>query len=178
MESVHSANKDARFQHENGFTLFELLTVIAIIAVVAAIAIPNMIGWRNRAKLGDGARDIYAALQLARSSAAKVNTEVTVSFVSGGDGFIVFVDDGQGTGDADDDDVNDGAGDGIHNGSEQTFMEDKLPSGVTIDSTTFGSDNVVFRTNGLPDEIGHVEVSNTAGEVRKIWVSMAGRVRI
>lgn len=164
----------------SGFSLFELLTVIAIIAVVAAIAIPNMIVWRNRAQLGDGARDIYSAFQLARARAAKENAEVTIEFNPGSDAYVVFIDDGEGTADADSDGVNDGTGDGIHNGTEQIFLDGHLPGGVTIDSTTFTSgDNVTFRSNGLPNKLGgSVTILSMSGEDRKIIMSSAGRVRI
>ncbi|BBO87414.1 hypothetical protein DSCOOX_05940 [Desulfosarcina ovata subsp. ovata] len=167
----------------SGFSLFEVLTVIAIIAVVAAIAVPNMIAWRNRAKLGEGARDIYSAFQLARSGAAKENADVIVSFdtsVTQGGDFIVFIDDGGGI-DADDDGVIDDADNGQADPDTETiFKIGKLPSGVTIDYTALSIKKVTFSSNGLL-KTGFgltVKVLSTSGEEREVVVSSAGRVRI
>jgi prepilin-type N-terminal cleavage/methylation domain-containing protein len=91
-------------RNNNGFSLYELMTVIAIIGILSAIAIPNMIAWRNNAKLGDGTRDVYSALVQARSRAAKENANVTVLFAPNGgfDGeILLFVDNGDGSVDAD-----------------------------------------------------------------------------
>ena len=41
-----------------GFSIFELLIVIAIIAVVSAIVTPNIISWRNSAKLRGAAGNV------------------------------------------------------------------------------------------------------------------------
>ncbi|MBC2712473.1 MAG: GspH/FimT family pseudopilin [Desulfosarcina sp.] len=165
----------------SGFSLFELLTVIGIIAVVSAIAIPNMIAWRNRTKLGDGARDIYSAFQLAKSMAAKENNDVTVFFAPSGGlarDYILFIDDGSGTGDLDSDGIPDGANNGVQDGTERILSSRQLPNGVNIDATTFAGHAVAFGGNGLPDTIGNAQISNTAGDIRRIFVSMAGRVRI
>lgn len=166
----------------SGFSLFELCTVIAIIGIVSSIAVPSMIAGRNRAKLGDGARDIYSAFQLAKSRAASNNTNVTVAFAPGGSlgtAFSVFIDDGAGTPDVSPaDGIPDGANDGLLNGTELLLSNEQLPPGVSIASTTFTSNAVAFRGNGLPDGVGQAQISNTAGDTHSIFVSIAGRIRI
>ncbi|BBO74078.1 hypothetical protein DSCW_14950 [Desulfosarcina widdelii] len=165
-----------------GFSIYELMVVIAIIAVLSAIAVPNMIAWRNRAKLGDGARDLYSAFQLAKARAAKENADVTLSFAPTGvtdREYALFIDDGAGTtDDLDGDGVLDAAGNGIIDGTETVFRTDRIPAGVSIDSTTFGNNSVTFSGSGLPDGIGRVDIVNSAGEERSLVLSLAGRVRV
>lgn len=165
-----------------GFSIYELMVVIAIIAVLSAIVVPNMIGWRNRAKLGDGARDLYSAFQLAKARAAKENADVTLSFAptgATGRDYTLFIDDGAGTADTSPNDgVPDGAGNGIVDGTETVFLTDRIPPGVSIASTTFGNDSVTFSGSGLPDGIGSVDIVNSSGEKRSLFLSLAGRVRV
>jgi prepilin-type N-terminal cleavage/methylation domain-containing protein len=47
---------------QNGFTIYELLTVIGIIAVLAIIATPNMISWRSEIKLRGASNNLRADL--------------------------------------------------------------------------------------------------------------------
>ena len=168
-------------RRDAGFTIYELLTVIGIIAVLAAIAVPNMIGWRNSAKLDNGARDLYSAFQMAKARAAKENTEVTLSFApSGATGreYALFVDDGAGTtDDVDGDGVLDAANNGIIDGTETVYYRNRIPEGVSIDSTTFTDNAVTFGGNGLPNGVGSVNIVNST-ESRGLFLSMAGRVRI
>lgn len=171
-----------RMRGISGFSLYELMVVIAIIAVLAAIAIPNMIGWRENAKLGEGTRDIYAAFQLAKSSAAKSNTDVTLTFSPNGalgQNFALFIDDGQGTPDTSPaDGVPDGAGDGVVNGTETVLKNGLLPPGVSINATTFTNHAVTFSGTGIPNGVGTAAVINSAGDTRSLVLSIAGRVRV
>ena len=55
--------------HEQGFTLIELVITIAIIAIIAAMAAPNMQKQIQQAKTNDAANIIEAALKDAKSQA-------------------------------------------------------------------------------------------------------------
>jgi prepilin-type N-terminal cleavage/methylation domain-containing protein len=166
----------------SGFSIYELMVVIAIIAALSAIAVPNLISHRNRAKLGDGTRALYSSFQLAKSRAARGNNNVTLTFAPNGAlgrNYSLFIDDGAGTPDTSPaDGIPDGANDGIVNGAETVFMDEQLPVGVNIDATTFANNAVTFGGNGIPNGVGSVDISNTAGDTRSLFLSIAGRVRI
>jgi type IV fimbrial biogenesis protein FimT len=164
---------------QSGFSLFELMVVIAILAVLAAIAVPNMISYRNRAKLGDGTRSLYSAFQAAKARAARNNANVTLSFAPAGvldKNYALFIDDGAGTPITDG--VPDGANNGVVDGTETVFLSEQIPVGVTISASSFTNDAVTFRGNGLPNGTGSLTVANARGEQRQISLSSAGRVRI
>ena len=83
-----------------GFSIFELLIAIAVIAVVSAIVTPNIISWRNNAKLRSAAGNLKADLEMAKINAIKENNFVAMKFQ--GDAYEVFVDrSDDGTRDAD-----------------------------------------------------------------------------
>ena len=74
-------------QKNFGFTLIELMIAIAIIAIATAIAVPNLIGWLPKHRLGTASRDILSVLQQARLRAVKENADVTVQFETGNDSY-------------------------------------------------------------------------------------------
>ena len=166
---------------QSGFTLIELAVIIAIIGILSAIAVPSMISYRERAKLGGGGRDIYSAFQLAKSRAARDNNRITVSFAPNGAlgrDFAVFIDDGAGTGDSDSDGIPDGADDGRLAATETAISIVRLSSGVNITASNFTDHAVSFGGNGLPNRIGTVEITNSSGEDIDVVLNMAGGVRI
>ena len=113
-----------------GVTLLELLIGLAVFAVLLSIAAPNMITFINKQGVQSHIRSLKSDIALARSTAITRSTYVTIcgltspvttspSCVSGtqGDdwysGWLVFVDDGAGTGGV--------AADGVRNGSEEVL---------------------------------------------------------
>ena len=63
-----------------GFTIYELMIVVAIIAILSAIAVPNMVGWRERAKLRGDFENLRGDLQWAKFRAIRDHVEVAVVF--------------------------------------------------------------------------------------------------
>ena len=67
-------------RNKMGFTLMELMVVLAIFAVVTSLAVPSLIGWRNDAKLRDGASLLRGDLERAKLRAIKENDFVAMLF--------------------------------------------------------------------------------------------------
>ena len=85
--SNHMVRKQGISSETNaGFTLHELMVVLAIAAVLTAVALPNLIGWQQSARLDAAAGDILAMLRNARMRAVMENARVVVLFDPGGDG--------------------------------------------------------------------------------------------
>lgn len=91
--------------HENGFTLYELLMTVLIIGVVLTVGIPNFRAYTANSKMTAAANDLHSSFQVARSEAARSKTNVSICSSNNGldanpdcggtfeDGWIVFVDD-------------------------------------------------------------------------------------
>lgn len=159
---------------QKGFTIYELLTVIAIIAIMASIAIPNMISWRNDAKLRSASTIIRGDLQLAKLRALRENTIVVMIFTASG--YNIFIDNGAGA----------NAGNWNLDADEVVVRNRQLPAGVTISlPTTFDSPNNRTRFNGrgLPDPLtltgsgltGSVTMKDSRGIQKQITINRLGR---
>jgi len=156
-------------KHNNaGFTLAELMTVIAIIAILSAIAVPNMIGWRERAKLGGAAENLRGDLQWAKIRAIHEHAPVSVLFFS--NGYEIFVDNGDPSGGAI-------AADYIRDGNEPLVRSRQLPAGVAIDLAAPNIDQTQFDTRGRCAGVGTLVLGDSAGEQKKITISPLGQIR-
>jgi type IV fimbrial biogenesis protein FimT len=156
---------------KKGFTLMELMVVLAILTVVASIGVPSFVGWRNNAKLRDGASLLRADLEMAKLRAMKENNFVAIIFNASG--YTAFVDDGAG------DPLK--AGDWIKEATEQIVCDRQLTAGVRIDlaATDFnGSDQTRFNSRGRISNDGVVQIVNTAGDNKQISVNRFGMITV
>ena len=142
-----------------GFSIFELLIVIAVIAVVSAIVTPNIISWRNNAKLRGAADNLRGDLQMSKARAVRERAPVTVTFAAT-NYQVTYTD---------------------KNGNTRTLRNRKLPAGVRVDldNTGFGAmgDKTQFNGRGIP-VAGTARLVNTKGDQKSIVVSTLGRIRI
>lgn len=154
------------FYKKNGFSLFELLVVVAIIAVVSAIVTPQIIGWRNSAKLRGTVDNLKGDLEMAKIQAVKENSFVSVLFDP--DGYRVFVD---------------RADPWVEDGNDRLLTARRLPAGVSFDTGNddwgFTNNRTRFNSRGIADtENGTAVVVNNRGEQSNVVVSTLGRIRV
>jgi type IV fimbrial biogenesis protein FimT len=147
--------QEMEIMHKNsGYTLTELMVTIAVVAILASLAIPNFVAWLPNYRLRSGAEEIQSTLQLARITAIKENSTVTVDFNTANETYRAFVVGGQ------------------------TIRGGRMPAGIDIDSTDFGGDSVEFNSRGIATAAGTAVVRNNLGRVRNIEVYITGNSRI
>ena len=137
----------------SGYTITELMVTIAVIAILASLAIPSFIAWLPNYRLRSGAEEIQSTLQLARITAIKENSTVTVDFNTANETYRAEVD-----------------GQAIRGG--------RMPAGIDIDSTDFVGDSVEFNSRGIATAAGTAVVRNNLGRSRTIRVYITGNSRI
>jgi type IV fimbrial biogenesis protein FimT len=149
-----------------GFTILELMVVIAIIAILSAIAVPNMIGWRERAKLRGAIANLRGDLQWAKTRAIREHAPVSVLFYT--NRYEIFVDNGAGG-------VT--AADYIRNGDEPLVRSRQLPASVTIDLDLPNIDQTQFDSRGRCPGVGTLVLQDSTGEQKQISINPLGQIR-
>jgi prepilin-type N-terminal cleavage/methylation domain-containing protein len=148
-----------------GFTIHELVITIAIIAILGSIAIPNVIGWRERAKLRGVFENLRGDMRWARSRAIQEHDVVSVIFSN--DNYQIFLDNGAG-----------GVtrGDYVREGGEPLLRTRKLTAGVIIDlgATTIGGGQTQFDARGRCLNTGNVVMKRTNGQQRQLKINPLG----
>ena len=155
--------------YSHGFTVIELIVIIAIVAILATVAILSIPGWRAKMNLKTTARDVVSHFQFARLEAAKRNSSILIQVVAGGSGTggcIVFIDNGQGGGTADDSTPNGG----------ETLRELELPAEVSISGTTLSP--FVFNNRGIPTSGGGTVTLTNGERTYNVVLSAAGALRL
>ena len=154
----------------SGFTLAELMVVLGIIAIISAFAIPGLISWIPKQKLGSASRDVLSTIEGARMRAVRDRVSVGIEFTDATT-YRVWIDNGAGAGTADD---------AVWHTDERIIRNGVMPAGITITAATFGgSASFRFNSQGYPIGTGNnptggtVTVTNTK-DTRLINLSLAG----
>ncbi|MGD8345109.1 MAG: GspH/FimT family pseudopilin [Desulfobacterales bacterium] len=148
-------------RNARGFTLMELMVTIAIVAILATIAVPNYIAWLPKRNLRSSAIDVQSAIQLAKMTAIRENTSVSLRFNTGSENYQAFID-------ADADGNPDGT----------IFRSKEMSPGIDLTSTGFVSDTLTFNSRGLASAAGTINLSNSLGQNLTVDVVLSGLTRI
>jgi type IV fimbrial biogenesis protein FimT len=167
---------------ESGFTLFEIIVVMGIVAILALVALPAMRDTMQGGQRAAGLGDAMSMIAYARSEAVALQRSVAVcpstdqAACSGNnweDGWILFVDDGQGGGTAED---------GDRNGTEQMLRIGTSSSGaVTIRSHNFADAGALeLDALGMVPERGTIMVCDSGGapEALGAVINLSGQSRL
>ena len=174
----------------SGFSLIELLMVMAMIAIIVSIAVPNLIGWRQKAQLGKAARGIYGGLQKAKMEATRSNrfcvfnfSPITVDGVTYW--FHIFVDESDPRNFVYDAGVDTFIAGYRQNDYPGVFADADYGGG---DGLTFpedtGSPVIAFAPDGLPKKLdgtlgsGSAYFKDRGKNGRQISVSLVGNIQI
>ena len=74
---------------ESGFTLIEVLAVTVIIGIIGAIAVPNVLGQLNKARISDGVSQIEGAFREAKRQATSRKQSCTIQIGNVGGNVVV-----------------------------------------------------------------------------------------
>jgi type IV fimbrial biogenesis protein FimT len=163
-----------------GFTLMELAVAVAIFAVLSAIAIPNMIRWRNNAAFRGAVNTLAGDLAAAKQAAIRANSNVVVDFTA--NGYLIYIDDGNGTGDADGDNVPDGMNNGVLEGTERTLRARTIAASVTIDlgASTFAGDTTLFDSRGRcpAASTGNLVINGSGALQNTVSINRLGKISV
>ncbi|MEJ5358788.1 MAG: GspH/FimT family pseudopilin [Desulfobacterales bacterium] len=144
-------------REERGFSLQELMVIIGIIALLCAMALPAVIGWVPKYKVGSAAREVLAAMELARHAAVKRNAATSVEFDYTQDLLRVSA-------------------------AGETVRTVRMPSGIDLREPAQGSLGaaVLFNNQGIPNKAGRVVIGRNGGAdlERSVRLGAGGTVRI
>jgi type IV fimbrial biogenesis protein FimT len=157
--------------NKSGFSLIELLVSISLISIILSLGVPGLINYREKARLGGFARDVYAIFQRAKMEAARRNQNIMVSFNQAGCDYVMFINDF--------DPANQ-----VYNPADETAIAClNRPAGVTDSFEEFPGAYIIFANTGLPVDVnsnlakGKVQLA-MGTRTSTVAVSLAGNIKI
>lgn len=139
-----------------GFSLTELMVIIGIIGIMAGVAMPNLIGWLPKYRMGSAARDILGTFEFARLTAVKRNVATLVTLDYANDLVRVTV-------------------------GATTVRTIRMPAGIDLKEPASPSLGASFNFNGqgMADKSGEVLISDGGKHPdKKVTLSTGGSIKI
>lgn len=139
-----------------GFSLTELMVIIGIIGIMAGIAMPNLIGWLPKYRMGSAAREILGTLEFARLTAVKRNVATSVTLDYANDLVRVTV-------------------------GATTVRTIRMPAGIDLKEPASPSLGASFNFNGqgMADKSGEVLISDGGRHPdKRVTLSTGGSIKI
>lgn len=142
---------------EDGFSMFELLTVMTLIGIFVAMVIPNYLGTIRAASLNTSANQIASDIRKAQARSMATGIRYGYKFTPGDANYLYVKD----------------------TGSEETVETRKLAKSVTVLDTSFPDGKVTFARSGAASQAGQVRIRYSDGTVKTInVVRITGKVRV
>lgn len=140
----------------DGFSLNELMIILGIIALICGMAMPSILGYVPKYRMGSAARDIMGTFELARLTAVKRNADTLVTLDYTND--LVRVTAGT-----------------------DTVRAVRMPKGIDLKepaSQSLGA-SFTFNGQGMADTSGEVLISNGGRHPdKKVVLSAGGSIKI
>ena len=139
-----------------GFSLTELMVIIGIIGIMAGIAMPNLIGWLPKYRMGSAAREILGTLEFARLTAVKRNAATLVTLDYANDLVRITV-------------------------GATTVRTIRMPAGIDLKEPASPSLGASFNFNGqgMADKSGEVLISDGGRHPdKRVTLSTGGSIKI
>ena len=139
-----------------GFSLTELMVIIGIMGIMAGIAMPNLIGWLPKYRMGSAAREILGTLEFARLTAVKRNVATLVTLDYANDLVRITV-------------------------GATTVRTIRMPAGIDLKEPASPSLGASFNFNGqgMADKSGEVLISDGGRHPdKKVTLSTGGSIKI
>jgi len=139
-----------------GFSLTELMVIIGIIGIMAGIAMPNLIGWLPKYRMGSAAREILGTLEFARLTAVKRNAATLVTLDYANDLVRITV-------------------------GATSVRTIRMPAGIDLKEPASPSLGASFNFNGqgMADKSGEVLISDGGRHPdKKVTLSTGGSIKI
>ncbi len=170
-----------------GFTLLELLATMSMVVILLSVAVPSMRNFINRNGVLADQRALLTDISSGRAKAIESNSFVSICGRGASDytcngsdnwsnGWIVFVDDGSGSGAT--------ASNGLIEGDEQIVRIKQYDGNNSfevlagINVTSFGFDQRGYMNSALTDEQLTILICDPSGNVkfsRAVFVELTGR---
>lgn len=139
-----------------GFSLTELMVIIGIMALMSAIAMPNLIGWLPKYRMGSAARDILGTFEFARLTAVKRNAVTLVTLDYANELVRITV-------------------------GADTVRTIRMPAGIDLKQPASNSLGASFNFNGqgMANKAGDVLISNGGRHPdKKVTLGAGGSIKI
>ncbi len=156
--------KEDDMSGQKGFSLVETMVTAAVICVMSTFSYPSFMTLRQAIENQAVVDSMIADLNLAKFTAIKKNSYVVMQLMK--DGYVIFIDDGEGGGKA---------GDWILQKDEKLLLEKNLETSIQL-SSNFKKDHLRFRgVVGMSP--GTITIENSKGKTSKIIINRVGRLR-
>lgn len=151
---------------QKGFSLGELNICCCIIAILSAISLPGFNAFQESSHFKQEIRQLYGNLHKGKMEAIKHNSYVVFNLTS--NGYLMFVDNGDGGG---------VSGDWEKQGGERLLINHRYKNEVTMPKTTFSANRGRFSPTSSVKP-GRIVLKSESGKQQEVVLSTAGRIRV